>query len=293
MSAVEEYRLADSETMYTTPQQLSTARKARAAIAEMKASAVEGDRIRAAMRGTITSQTSIISMAEADLAAAKDMLSEKARFEYGFQCGALEQELADLKGTTRRERLRAEQAEDEAARYEHLYGCESRLRKQGEAQLAVMRARLKTLGEDYSRAEKNREGWAQRCVDAELNLHEWQDALAVHAGFEHRTPADLRELLRWSDEALAELIDESLVAGERRMGIIAAFNSYRIEQHDLSVDERDDEVSIFDHVADIIFGESQLRAQGEPDCDNCPQPHDEYNEPDCDACDAAWAKGKP
>ena len=37
------------------------------------------------------------------------------------------------------------------------------------------------------------------------------------------------------------------------------------------------------------IGASPTKSPSEPDCDNCPQPHDEYNEPDCDACDAAWA----
>lgn len=37
MSAVEEYRKADAETTYTSPQELSTARKAKAAIAELEA----------------------------------------------------------------------------------------------------------------------------------------------------------------------------------------------------------------------------------------------------------------
>jgi len=41
MSAVDEYQLADSETVYTTPQQLSTARRARAAIAELEAAPAE------------------------------------------------------------------------------------------------------------------------------------------------------------------------------------------------------------------------------------------------------------
>ena len=35
-------------------------------------------------------------------------------------------------------------------------------------------------------------------------------------------------------------------------------------------------------------GASPTKGPSEPDCDNCPQPHDEYNEPDCDARDAAW-----
>ena len=39
MRAVEEYREADSETTYTTPQEAATARKARAAIAELEAEA--------------------------------------------------------------------------------------------------------------------------------------------------------------------------------------------------------------------------------------------------------------
>lgn len=43
MSAADEYRSADSETVYTTPQQLSTARRARAAIAELEAALAERD----------------------------------------------------------------------------------------------------------------------------------------------------------------------------------------------------------------------------------------------------------
>ena len=94
MSAVEEYREADSETTYTTPQEAATARKARAAITELEA---ENAGYKDGAQRLIESNTRLLKraeQAEAELAALKSAeLSEHrlAREE-------AEAELAAVKG---------------------------------------------------------------------------------------------------------------------------------------------------------------------------------------------------
>ena len=39
----------------------------------------------------------------------------------------------------------------------------------------------------------------------------------------------------------------------RWWAVVAGFNTYQIEQHELNCDERDREVAIFDRIGDIIF----------------------------------------
>ena len=39
----------------------------------------------------------------------------------------------------------------------------------------------------------------------------------------------------------------------RWWAVVAGFNTYQIEQHELNCDERDHEVAIFDRIGDIIF----------------------------------------
>jgi hypothetical protein len=60
---------------------------------------------------------------------------------------------------------------------------------------------------------------------------------------------------------IIELEAENERLTQQRWRIIAGFNTYQLEQHELDCDERDHEVAIFDAIANIIFASHPSRSE--------------------------------